>query len=170
MKKTSLVSSLSAIILLAFGVIWLVYLCAGDAMPTDVQPVLSLIVSLLALATYCMKAICSAKNMPVWLVWLIAIAILGSLPANIVDAFEVCGIDLSIYPIVETIFEISHGITFIILYLLLIYNSWGVTESLIFRLIFTVIGLFLIFCVIIDWVPFLSQFVMPVVPLISFGG
>ena len=169
MKKSGLANSLSALILLAFGVIWLVYLCAGNAMPPDVQTVLSLVVSLLALATYLTKAICNAKNMPIWLLFLISLAIFGSIPANIVELLQACGLDLTIYPIVEQIFAISHGITFIFLYIILIYNAWGVTDSLIFRLIFTAIGLFLIFCVVIDWIPALQQVVMPV-PLIGFGG
>ena len=169
MKKTGLVNSLSAVVLLAFGFIWLVYLCAGNMLSPEVHNVLSLVVSFLALATYLIKAIGSAKNMPLWLVWLLFIAIAGSIPANIVDLLQACGLtfDWTSFPIVNTIFEISHGITFIILYLLLIYNAWGVTESLIFRLIFTVIGMFLIFCVVAEWIPYLA--IMPV-PLVSFGG
>lgn len=167
MKKPGFVNTLSAIILLAFGFIWLIYLCAGEYMPDNVHGVLSLVVSFLALGTYLMKAICSAKNMPIWVIWLIVLSIIGSVPANFVDLMQACGIDLTIYPLINTIFEISHGITFIILYLLLIYNACGVTDSLIFRLIFTAIGMFLIFCVVADWIPYLA--IMPV-PLISFGG
>ena len=115
MKKSGLVNSLSALILLAFGVIWLVYLCAGNAMSEPVQNGLSLTVSLLALLTYMLKAICNSRNMPVWLVWIIVIAIIGAVPANIVELLETCNIDIShINPILDQVISISHGITFII--------------------------------------------------------
>jgi hypothetical protein len=42
------------------------------------------------------------------------------------------------------------------------------TESWIFRIVFVIIGLFLIFCVVVEWIPSIAEH-LPV-PLIGFKG
>ena len=69
--KRKLANSLSALVLLSFAVIWLVYLCAGNQMDAGVAQRLSLSISILSLATYIVKLAFTYKVMPKWLIILI---------------------------------------------------------------------------------------------------
>ena len=165
-RKRKLANSLSALVLLSFAVIWLVYLCAGNHMDPVVAQRLSLAVSILSLTTYVVKLAFSYKVMPKWLIIVMMLAMFGTIPATIVDIFKASNIDLTIFPLIKELFYVSQKITHIILYVVLITNAYHLTDSFIFRVIFIVIGSFLIFCVVVEWIPFLAAH-FPV-PLIGF--
>lgn len=165
-RKRKLANSLSALVLLSFAVIWLVYLCAGNHMDPVVAQRLSLAVSILSLTTYIVKLVFSYKVMPKWLIIVMMLAMFGTIPATIVDIFKASNIDLTIFPLIKELFYVSQKITHIILYVVLITNAFHLTDSFIFRVIFIVIGSFLIFCVVVEWIPFLATH-FPV-PLIGF--
>ena len=164
--KRKLANSLSALVLLSFAVIWLVYLCAGNQMDAGVAQRLSLSISILSLATYIVKLAFTYKVMPKWLIILMTLAMFGTIPATVVDVFKSCNIDLTIFPLVKDLFYVSQKVTHIILYVVLITNAYHLTDSWIFRILFIVIGSFLIFCVVVEWLPFLASH-FPV-PLIGF--
>ena len=168
MDKKRIANSLSAFVLLAFAVIWLVYLCAGDRMDPVVAQRLSMAVSLLSLVTYVIKLVFSYNIMPKWLVIILMIAMFGTIPATLIDVLQACGIDLTLVPLIRDIFYISQKITYIVLYIVLISNACQLTESWIFRIVFVIIGLFLIFCVVVEWIPSIAEH-LPV-PLIGFKG
>lgn len=104
--------------------------------------------------------------MPKWLIIVMMLAMFGTIPATIVDIFKASNIDLTIFPLIKELFYVSQKITHIILYVVLITNAYHLTDSFIFRVIFIVIGSFLIFCVVVEWIPFLAAH-FPV-PLIGF--
>ena len=168
MDKKRIANSLSAFVLLAFAVIWLVYLCAGDRMDPVVAQRLSMAVSLLSLVTYVIKLVFSYNIMPKWLVIILMIAMFGTIPATLIDVLQASGIDLTLFPLIRDIFYISQKITYIVLYIVLIANACQLTESWIFRIVFVIIGLFLIFCVVVEWIPSIAEH-LPV-PLIGFKG
>lgn len=62
--------------------------------------------------------------------------------------------------------EIAMSVMLILTYIVLLYNAWGSTKSLIIRLVFLAIAGFLIFFVIAGWIPELANIG---IPSIGFG-
>lgn len=62
--------------------------------------------------------------------------------------------------------SIAMSVMLILTYIVLLYNAWGATKSLIIRLVFLVIAGFLIFFVIAGWIPELGSIG---IPFIGFG-
>ena len=118
--------------------------------------------------TYVIKLVFSYNIMPKWLVIILMIAMFGTIPATLIDVLQASGIDLTLFPLIRDIFYISQKITYIVLYIVLISNACQLTESWIFRIVFVIIGFFLIFCVVVEWIPSIAEH-LPV-PLIGFKG
>lgn len=57
--------------------------------------------------------------------------------------------------------SIALNVMLILTYFVLLYNAWGALDSLLFKIIFLVIALFLIFCVVAGWIPAIQE-VIPV--------
>lgn len=168
-QKSRLASSLSAIVLLAFAIIWLVYLCGQDLLSERAIKNISFGVSVLSMLAYIVKAIFSKDSLPKWVVVILFIGMAGTVPATILDFLQTCGFDvLAVAPVLKDILYISHKCAFIVLYVLLMISACGLTDSLIFRLIFITIGCFLIFCIVAEWLPFISEH-FPL-PLIGFNS
>ena len=159
-------SSLSAIVLLTLAIIWLIYLCAGNQMETKVAENLSLTVSVLFLVSYISMLFLPCELRTGWIFIILLACLLISIPAIIVDVFSYCGADTDLIPWLRTTLYVGQKIGHIALYLFLMANATKLTESKIFRLLFIVIGLFLIFCVAAEWIPALAE-LLPV-PLIGF--
>lgn len=160
MARTRFSSTLSALILLALAVIWLIYLCAGNALGEDTTYILSIVISVIAIISL-FTVFHSMKDISVPLFILIIGLILLYIPIllNLVSCIlELCGINLFEHvPIFASILDVIYKILFIFIYIGLICNAWGSTESLIFRLIYLAIGLFLVFCAVLPWIPALAQ-------------
>ncbi len=62
--------------------------------------------------------------------------------------------------------SIAMSVMLILTYIVLLYNAWGATKSLLIRLVFLVIAGFLIFFVIAGWIPELQNIG---IPAIGFG-
>ena len=164
-SKNRIASSLSAIVLLAFAIIWLVYLCGQELLSERAIGNLSFTVSVLAMLAYVVKAIFSKDSLPKWVVVILFVGMAGTVPATILDFLQTCGFDvLAVAPVLKDILYISHKCAFIVLYVLLMISACGLTDSLIFKLIFITIGCFLIFCVVAEWIPFLAaNFPLPLI-------
>ena len=165
-EKNKASSSLSAIVLLTFAVIWLVYLCAGNQMDAGVAENLSFTVSILFVLSYVGMLFLPSELKTRWVFIILLACLCISIPSAIVDIFTFCGGDVSMIPWLKDTLYIGQKIGHIALYLFLIANAVKLTESKIFRLLFIVIGLFLIFCVVTEWIPALAE-LLPV-PLIGF--
>lgn len=160
MAKTRSVSVLSAIILFALAIIWLIYLCAGNNLGEQTTDILSGVVIIITCITIFSSADFLKDNTPGWLAFIIIfLALVPYLFSSVVLCCEAFGFDLlaSFPPVVIQIIDIVHKVIYIILYVLLIINAWDFTDSAIFRIIFIVIGLFLIFCAVLPWIPPLAQ-------------
>ena len=161
MEKSRFHKTLSAITLFALAVIWLIYLCAGNSLGKDVTNVLSIVVNVLSVVTVAVVFIAlSSNDVPGIITFIITILSLLPILLQLVSVcLEICSIDLfhAVDPVFTYVIDIIYKILIICLYIGLIINSWGFTESFIFRIIFLAIGLFLIFCVAIQWIPALAQ-------------
>lgn len=59
--------------------------------------------------------------------------------------------------------SIAMSVMLILTYLVLLYNAWGSTKSLILKLVFLVIAAFLIFFVVAGWIPELGNVKIPAI-------
>lgn len=155
-QKNKFSNSFSALILFAFAIIWLIYLCAGNQMPEKTADGITLAVTILALVGYFILGISDFRDLPRWLLTLLIVAGNCLWPALVYNFVNLFVVEMTLYPIVQTIISISQGFAFIIMYMLITFRACNVTESFLFRLMFVVIGLFLIFSVVVGWIPGLA--------------
>ena len=60
--------------------------------------------------------------------------------------------------------SIAMNVMLILTYFVLLYNAWGAFDSFLFKIIFLVIGVFLMLCVVAAWIPAVQQFLnLPVI-------
>jgi hypothetical protein len=72
----------------------------------------------------------------------------------------------NISPEANNVISIAMKVMLILTYFVLLYNAWGAFDSVIFKIIFLVIALFLILCVVAGWVPAIKDFLK--LPTIGF--
>lgn len=82
-------------------------------------------------------------------IWIIRLAVAGN-----------------ITPEAQTGISIAMNVMLILTYFVLLYNAWGAFDSVIFKIIFFVIALFLVLCVVATWIPAISEFLK--IPMIGF--
>ncbi|MBQ3220546.1 MAG: hypothetical protein IJB34_01140 [Clostridia bacterium] len=165
-EKNKTASALSALVLLAFAVIWLVYLCAGNHMQENVAQNLSYAVTVLFALSYIAVISLPSDAKLGWVLISLLACFLVALPGAVLDIFALFGVEPSLAPWLKSTLSIGQQIGHIALYIFLVANSFQLTKSFLFRLLFIAIGLFLVFCVVTAWVPALAQ-ILPV-PLIGF--
>ena len=64
---------------------------------------------------------------------------------------------------VERGMDIAVSVMLILTYLVLLYNAWGSTGNLIFKLVYLVVAAFLIFFVVAGWIPELGNVKIPAI-------
>ncbi len=169
MKKNSILGAISALFLLAFLVIWLIYLCGGNALGKETTDTLNKI--LLYMQAYSIFLLINwiydlivGEFFPLGVaitLWSIAavftLAYLTLCTFYILDQCNVVSLTI-IPPIILSIMDVAIKIFYILSIFLYVFRVYVLfTESWIFRILFTLIALFLIFCVVIEWIPTLGK-------------
>lgn len=166
MKKGSFLNSISALVLLAFAVIWIINICVGNDMSEGVKNGIQTAYTAIFIGIFVVY-IFGDKTLPKGLTWVFGLLFLCYVPSVCVTFATLFGVDLTAYPIVVTILTVTKTIFYVPFYIIIICRSCQITDSWIFRLIFIVIGLFLIFCDISSLIPSLSN-ALPF-PMIGFA-
>ena len=97
-EKNKTASALSALVLLAFAVIWLVYLCAGNHMQENVAQNLSPAVTILLSISYLAVVSLPSDAKLGWVLISLLACFLVALPGAILDIFALCGVEPSLAP------------------------------------------------------------------------
>ena len=158
MKKGSFFDSLSALVLLAFAVIWIINICVGiDNMTPKLSGGIDIAYAVIFICIFIVYVF-GDKSLPNGFGWLIGLIALLYIPTLITALLSIFGVDLiAMVPFLQTVLTISQAVVYIPFYIIIVYRSCLITDSWIFRLIFIIIGLFLSFCVIANLIPSLRD-------------
>ena len=158
MKKNNIANSICALSFFMEGVAWLISVCAGEQLPPLAEKVISILTTVLLISWIVFFYIGFSDvllNLPVWLTLIMFVLLLATSVYGLIVIlqwifkFEITGA-------FSVVFVVLQGCSYLVMYILMTCAACKTTESLLFRILFIAIGLFLVLCVVASWFPALA--------------
>ena len=122
MKKGSFLNSISALVLLAFAVIWIINICVGNNNMTDKVKqgigTAHIVIFICIFVVY----VFGDKSLPSGLTWLICLIGLLYLPTLATSFMLIFGVDLTAFLVFAKILAITQAVVYIPFYMIIVWR------------------------------------------------